>query len=68
MKNHLLIMTASLIVSIAFLTIAVQSIHTEAKYPFIQYCQYYKYPVEQHFVKTEDGYILKMFRIQKKNT
>jgi len=44
----------------------VNAAHTESKYPFIEYCKYYKYPVEEYFVKTEDGYILRIFRIQKK--
>ena len=42
--------------------------HPEAKLEFMDYCKYYKYPVESHKVITEDGYILTLFRIQKKNT
>jgi hypothetical protein len=34
----------------------------------IEYCNYYNYPVENHTIITEDGYILLYFRIQAKNT
>lgn len=64
MKNHLPIMLALLLSMMA----TVYAAHTESKYPFVDYCKYFKYPVEEHFVKTDDGYILRMFRIQKKNT
>lgn len=42
--------------------------HPEAKLAFMSYCQYFNYPVQQHVVETEDGYLLTYFRIQKKNT
>mgnify|MGYP002368527994 FL=1 len=42
--------------------------HPEAKLPFMSYCQYFNYPVQQHIIETEDGYLLTYFRIQKKNT
>lgn len=42
--------------------------HTEAKYEFVEYCNYFKFPVEEHFVTTDDGYILRIFRIQKKRS
>jgi len=38
----------------------------EAKMPFPEYCTYYSYPVENHTIITEDGYILTYFRIQAK--
>ena len=34
---------------------------------FPEYCNYYEYPVEEHQIQTEDGYILKYFRVQKKS-
>jgi hypothetical protein len=42
--------------------------HHEAKLNFTEYCKYFGYPVETHFITTDDGYILKFFRVQKKNT
>ena len=42
--------------------------HHEAKLGFTDYCKYFGYPVETHFNTTDDGYILKFFRVQKKNT
>ena len=41
-------------------------IHPEAKLKFVDYCNYYNYPVEVHRITTEDGYILTVFRIQRK--
>ena len=35
--------------------------------PFMKFCKYFGYPVEQHFITTEDGYILTFFRIQAKH-
>ncbi len=29
---------------------------------FTEYCKYFKYPVETHKIKTNDGYILTFFR------
>lgn len=40
--------------------------HPEATKPFVDYCDYFNYPVESHRVTTEDGYILTLFRIQRK--
>lgn len=45
-----------------------QCAHPESKLYFTDYCKYFNYPVETHHVTTEDGYILTLFRIQKKNT
>lgn len=44
------------------------SAHPEAKLYFTDYCKLYNYPVEKHHITTEDGYILTLFRIQRKNT
>ena len=68
MKNQLSPSVLFTIVILAVLALYSNCAHTEAKYPFIEYCKYYKYPVEEHFVKTEYGYILRMLRIQKKGT
>jgi gastric triacylglycerol lipase len=46
----------------------VEAAHPEAKFYFTDYCKFYNYPVEKHSVVTEDGYILTMFRIQKKGS
>lgn len=48
------------------LGLAFAKIHPEAKLPFMEYCKHFGYPVEQHNVTTEDGYILSVFRIQRK--
>jgi hypothetical protein len=42
--------------------------HHEAKLSFAYYCKYFGHPVEKHFITTDNGYILKYFRVQKKNT
>lgn len=44
------------------------SVHPEAKLEFTEYCQYFNYPVDRYNVTTDDGYILTVFRIQKKNS
>lgn len=36
--------------------------------PILEYCKYFEYPIEQHPIITEDGYILTYFRIQKKGS
>lgn len=36
--------------------------------PTAEYLAYHKYPLETHYITTEDGYILKYNRIQAKNT
>ena len=38
-------------------------VHPEAKLPTIQYLEYFKYPYEVHYITTDDGYILKYFRV-----
>lgn len=43
-------------------------VHPEAQLPFLEYCKYYNYPAEAHRVTTEDGYILTIYRLQKKST
>jgi hypothetical protein len=48
--------------------LAISASHPEAKLYFTDYCRYYNYPVEIHDVTTEDGYILRVFRIQAKNS
>ena len=42
--------------------------HPQAKLYFTDYCKFYKYPCEKHTVITEDGYILTVFRMQRKNS
>ena len=41
-------------------------VHPEATLPFINYCQYFNYPIESHRVTTSDGYILTLNRLQRK--
>lgn len=48
------------------LLVTIWCAHPEAKLYFTDYCKFYNYPVETHKVTTDDGYILTMFRIQKK--
>lgn len=43
-------------------------VHPEAKLPFLEYCKHFNYPAESHDIITEDGYILKVFRVQKKGS
>jgi gastric triacylglycerol lipase len=52
----------------ALILVITECAHPEAKLEFLDYCKYYNYPAEKHTVITEDGYILTMFRIQKKGT
>lgn len=42
--------------------------HPEATLPFTEYCKYFHYPVEVHYITCDDGYINTFYRIQKKNT
>lgn len=51
-----------------FLAVAIAKLHPEAKLHFVEYCQYFKYPVQSHEIQTEDGYLMTFFRIQAKNT
>lgn len=55
-------------VLVTCLIVALAKEHPEAKLAFMNYCQYFNYPVQQHIVETEDGYLLTYFRIQKKNS
>jgi len=38
-------------------------LHPEAKLKFMEYCNYFNYPVEEHVIQTSDGYLLTFFRI-----
>ncbi len=62
-----LLQSTILIWSICFF-LAFSANHPEAKLEFEKYCTYFKYPYQKYEVTTEDGYILTVFRIQKKNT
>lgn len=61
-------LAAYFLTSFLMVLLAVEAVHPEAKLEFMDYCKFYNYPVEKHTVVTEDGYILTVFRIQKKNT
>lgn len=61
-------MLINYLLALSVLAQATLSAHPEAKYYFTDYCKYYSYPVQTHTVTTEDGYILTLFRIQRKNT
>ena len=56
------------IVLLIVLVSAVVCAHPEAKLYFTDYCKFYNYPSEKHHVITEDGYILTVFRVQRKGT
>lgn len=43
-------------------------VHPEATLPVLDYCKHFNYPVESHYITTDDGYILGFYRIQRKNT
>jgi hypothetical protein len=61
--------TCYLVVLLCLLaSISLTKVHPEAKLYFTDYCRYFNYPVQVHEVTTEDGYILKVFRIQKKGS
>ena len=62
MKNTIIFIVLSL------LSLTFCKDHPEAKLEFEDYCKYFHYPVERHSVITEDGYILGVFRIQKRGT
>lgn len=47
---------------------AESALHPEAKLSFLDYCKHFKYPAESHQVVTQDGYVLTLFRIQKKGS
>lgn len=57
-----------LAVLLALASIAAAKVHPEAKLPFLDYCKHFGYPAEAHKVVTQDGYILTVFRIQKKGS
>jgi pimeloyl-ACP methyl ester carboxylesterase len=73
MKSWVILVAAITCVAISFRITDVSDAqtapeHHEAKLYFTDYCKYFGYPVETHFITTDDGYILKFFRVQKKNT
>ena len=51
-----------------FIVLIAAKEHPEAKLPFMDYCKFYNYPAQYHDVTTDDGYILRLFRIQNKGT
>lgn len=61
-------MKSALLLLLLALLAVVQCAHPEAKLEFADYCKFYNYPVQTHRVITEDGYILTVFRIQRKGT
>lgn len=56
----------TIILLLTCFVLTLSKVHPEAKLPFLDYCKHFNYPAEAHDVVTEDGYILKVFRIQKK--
>jgi hypothetical protein len=56
------------IVLISLAILATCKEHPEAKLYFTDYCRRFFYPSQIHQVTTEDGYVLTVFRIQKKNS
>ncbi|CAK72880.1 unnamed protein product (macronuclear) [Paramecium tetraurelia] len=48
--------------------LALSTIHPEGNLNFVKYCKYFNYPVEEHVIQTEDGYLLTYFRVQAKGT
>ena len=56
------------LLAVTLIIVTYSAVHPEAKLYFTNYCDYYHYPVEIHDVTTPDGYILRVFRIQKKNS
>lgn len=62
-------MKISFILAILCISVAVLAKeHPEAKLYFTDYCRYFNYPSQIHDVTTEDGYVLRVFRIQKKGS
>lgn len=57
-----------LTVFLSFIGISLNAVHPEAKLEFEQYCAYFNYPMKKYEVITDDGYILTVYRIQKKGT
>lgn len=57
-----------ILIALALVLAAAAKEHPEAKLPITDYCRYFNYPIQFHDVTTEDGYILRVFRIQKKGT
>lgn len=67
LKFRMKITVAIAIVLCLFITSQAKE-HPEAKLEFMNYCKYFNYPAQYHDVTTPDGYILRLFRIQKKGT
>jgi len=53
---------------LSIILVVLEAAHPEAKLYFTDYCKFYNYPSEKHTVITQDGYILTVFRVQKKGT
>ena len=68
MKFLLIVLGLAILGHSQSLTTAPHPVHPEAEFPFVEYCSYFNYPVETHYITTDDGYILTFYRIQKKNT
>lgn len=62
------LLLAGLLASLTYFAWFYKCLHVESQFGFVEYCQYYNYPVQEFDVTTPDGYVIKMFRIQQKNT
>ena len=45
----------------------IKCLHPDSTKSFVELSKTYGYPLEEHFITTKDGYILRFFRIQRKN-
>jgi pimeloyl-ACP methyl ester carboxylesterase len=66
--NKALFLALVSLISIHAAMAAVNTVPPEANYNFVELASSLNYPVEEHTVQTDDGYILTLFRIQAKNT
>lgn len=57
-----------LTVILSFVGTVLCAAHPQAKLEFEQYCAYFNYPMKKYEVITDDGYILTVYRIQKRGT
>ena len=64
MKNFTIFLT----ILLALTQVSLSAVHPEAKLEFEQYCAYFKYPYQKYEVTTEDGYILTVYRVQRKGS